>query len=247
MNFLRHTKALLLRVAKSLGCGVSRTTAFGKNPFLDIRKLATAVPRLGFDVGANEGQTARELRRIFPEAKIYCFEPYEAAFRTLQQELGGDPKICPERIAFGDHKGEGTLYENAKSVTNSLLPNAPEAHLSQPASYAIPTGQSTVAITTLDDFCGERTILHVDVLKIDSQGYDLRILQGARKYLAARRISFIVVEMLFAPLYAGQAHFHEIYGFLTGFGYQLVGLYAIHRSPAGVILWCDALFRCEPA
>lgn len=247
MNILRHTKTFLLRVARSLGCDVSRTTAFGKNPFVDIGQLATAVSRLGFDVGANEGQTACELRRIFPGAKIYCFEPYEAAFRTLQQKLGGDPNICLELIAFGDRKGEATLYENAESVTNSLLPNAPEADLSQPASYAIPKGQSTVSVTTLDDFCDERTIAHLDFLKIDSQGYDLRILQGARKNLAERRISFIVVEMLFAPLYSGQAHFHEIYGFLTGFGYQLVGLYAIQRSPAGAILWCDALFRCEPA
>lgn len=247
MNVLRHTKALLLRFARSLGCDVSRTTAFGKNAFVDIRELATTAPRLGFDVGANEGQTACELRRIFPEAKIYCFEPYEAAFRTLQQKLGGDSGICFEQIAFGDHKGEATLYENAESVTNSLLPNAPEAHVSQPASYAVPTGQSTVAITTLDDFCAERTVSHIDFLKIDSQGYDLRILQGASKHLAEHRISFILVEMLFTPLYSGQAHFHEIYGFLIGFGYQLVGLYAIHRSPAGDILWCDALFRCKPA
>lgn len=247
MNLPRHTKTFLRRAARSLGYDVSRTTAFGKDPFVDIRKLATAVPRLGFDVGANEGQTARELRRIFPEAKIHCFEPYEAAFRALRRELGGDPNICLEQLAFGDHKGEATLYINAESVTNSLLPNAPEAHASQPADYAIPTGQSTVAITTLDDFCGERAIPHLDFLKIDSQGYDLRILQGARKYLAEHRISFVVVEMLFAPLYAGQAHFHEVYGFLTGFGYQLVGLYAIQRSPAGAILWCDALFRCETA
>lgn len=240
-------KTFLLRLARSLGCDVSRTNAFGKNCFVDIRKLAPAVPRLGFDVGANEGQTAGELREIFPEARIYCFEPYEAAFRKLQQNLGGDPNISLERIAFGDHKGEATLYENAESVTNSLLPNAPEAHASQPADYAIPTGQSMVAITTVDDFCAERAITHLDFLKIDSQGYDLRILQGARKHLAERRISFIVVEMLFAPLYSGQAYFHEIYGFLTGSGYQLVGLYAIQRSPAGDILWCDALFRCQPA
>ena len=247
MNVLRPTKTFLRRAASWFGFDVSRTTAFGKNPFIDIRKLATAGPRLGFDVGANEGQTACELRRIFPEAKIYCFEPHRPAFRTLQQKLGGDPNICLEQVAFGDRKGEATLYENAESVTNSLLPNAPEAHASQPAAYAIPTGRSTVAITTLDDFCGERAISHLDFLKIDSQGYDLRILQGARRHLAERRISFVVVEMLFAPLYAGQAHFHEIYGFLTGFGYRLVGLYAIQRSPAGAILWCDALFRCEPA
>lgn len=247
MDFVRQTKTLLRRAARSFGFDVSRITSFGQDPFLDIRALATAAPRLGFDVGANEGQTACELRRIFPGAKIYCFEPYEAAFRTLQQKLGGDRNICLERIALGDHKGEAKLYENAESVTNSLLPNAPEAHASQPALYAIPTGQSTVAITTLDDFCGERAIPHLDFLKIDSQGYDLRILQGARELFVKRRISFIVVEMLFAALYAGQAHFHEIYGFLTGFGYQLVGLYAIHRSPAGAILWCDALFRCEQA
>jgi hypothetical protein len=70
MNFLRHTKALLLRVARSLGCDLSQTSPFSENPFVDLRKLAATVPRLGFDVGANEGQTACELRRVFPEARI---------------------------------------------------------------------------------------------------------------------------------------------------------------------------------
>jgi len=237
-------RALLRRFAQSLGWDVSRTSSFGKNAFIDIRQLATTPPRLGFDVGANEGQTAKELREIFPDAKIYCFEPYVAAFRALQEKLSGDPNIFLERIALGDRKGETTLYENAESVTNSLLPNAPEADLSQPASFATPTGQSTVSITTLDDFCAERSISRIDFLKVDSQGYDLRILQGARRHLTEHRVSFIVVEMLFAPLYSGQAHFHEIYEFLTGLGYQLVGLYAVQRSEAGVILWCDALFRC---
>jgi hypothetical protein len=133
-------KALLRRFVRSLGWDVSRTTAFGKDPFVDISKLATAVPRLGFDVGANEGQSARELRRLFSQAKLYYFEPDEAAFRALQQKLGGDPNLSFERTAFGDHKGEATLHENAESVTNSLLPNAPEAHPSQPESFAIPTG-----------------------------------------------------------------------------------------------------------
>jgi hypothetical protein len=68
-------KTLLRRFVRSLGWDVSRTTAFGKNPFDDIGKLAAAVPRLGFDLGANEGQTASELRLLFPEAKIYRFEP----------------------------------------------------------------------------------------------------------------------------------------------------------------------------
>ena len=55
MNFLR-------RVSRLLGFDVSSTTAFGKNPLVDIRRLAPTVPCLVFDVGANEGQTASELR-----------------------------------------------------------------------------------------------------------------------------------------------------------------------------------------
>jgi hypothetical protein len=116
-----------------------QTSPFSKNPFVDLRELATNVSRLGFHIGANEGQTACELRRVFPEARINCFESCEAAFRTLHQELSGDLRVCIERIAFGDHKGEATLYEIGESVTNSLLPNALEAHVFQPASYAVPT------------------------------------------------------------------------------------------------------------
>lgn len=245
MRLLEQTKQLLRTAFRSVGWDVSRATAFGKNPFVDIANLAAAPPRVAFDVGANEGQTADELRRLFPSATLFCFEPYAPAFQALQRRLGGDVHIHMEHLALGDRTGEATLYENTQSVTNSLLPNAPEAHASQPNSYARPTGESTVAISTIDHFCVERAISHIDLLKVDSQGYDLRILTGASRLLGDHRVDFIVTEMLFAPLYSGQANFHEIYHFLTGLSYRLVGLYAVQRSPAGVILWCDALFRCD--
>lgn len=244
MTALDQTKDLLRRVVRSSGWNLSRTSAFGNNAFIDVAAMSTPPPRVVFDVGANEGQTADELRQVYPDAKIYCFEPYLPAFQRLQQKFAGDVRISLEHLALGERTGEATLFENAQSVTNSLLPNAPDAALSQPDAYATPTGQSTIPITTVDEFCNKRAVETIDLLKIDSQGYDLRILQGARGKLSNHRVNFILTEMLFAPLYSGQAYFPEIYNFVTDLGYSMVGLYAVHRSPAGAILWCDALFRC---
>ena len=97
-------------------------------------------------------------------------------------------------------------------------------------------------ITTLDEFCAEHEINYIDLLKLDVQGYELKILAGAKHLLETKRITLLFTEVNFVPLYANQAYFHQVYQFLLGEGFQLVSFYNQTHREGPELNWADALF-----
>jgi hypothetical protein len=104
-----------------------------------------------------------------------------------------------------------------------------------------PTGTTPVQLETLDEFCGEHGFKQIDILKIDTQGYDLQVLKGATRLLAGRRVRAVVLEANFVPMYERQATFSELHELLSSHGYRLVDFYNQHRS-GGYTAWCDAIY-----
>lgn len=98
-----------------------------------------------------------------------------------------------------------------------------------------------VELRTLDAYCTEHRITHIDILKVDTQGFDLEVIKGARELLKLRRIRMIYMEITFSDMYKGLPRLDEIYGFLASQGFSLVSFYAFHyqHDRAG---WTDALF-----
>ena len=72
---------------------------------------------------------------------------------------------------------------------NSLLPNA-----RFPIRFGMQSSPITVKCTTIDLFCAERKIKKIDVLKIDTEGFDLEVLKGADAMLKRGVISFVYFE-----------------------------------------------------
>jgi len=77
-----------------------------------------------------------------------------------------------------------------------------------------------VSITTVDIFCLEVGISHIDILKMDVQGAEFSVLVGAKDMLANQRISLIYTELIMCPTYEGQHKLHEYLSFLDSFGYD---------------------------
>jgi FkbM family methyltransferase len=189
------------------------------------------------DCGANEGQTLDQMRPIFPRATFHAFEPYPPTFATLQKNWGNHPNISLHPLALSHENGSAEFFINEDSATNSLLSNAAAGN-----SHPAPQSSVTVDQKTLDTFTQEHQIKTIDLLKMDCQGYELQILKGASELLAAGRIHLIYSEVLFTPLYRGQAYFDELSAFLRGVDYHLLALYDGRRSPQGHLLWSNALF-----
>lgn len=208
-----------------------------------VRKLRTTGPiETVFDVGANRGQTIAWFRPLFPGATIYAFEPYPPAFRDLCVNTAGDSRVKAVALALGEHTGTATLFENSADSTNSLLKNAPLASEYTPAHMCIPKGSTEITIERLDTFCARENIERIDVLKIDAQGYEKKILEGAGDMLRPDRIRALFLELLFVDYYEGQAWGGELLEFLRARGYRLFGFAGVSFDETQGWRWSDAMF-----
>jgi FkbM family methyltransferase len=165
---------------------------FGFDPFVDIRRLADAwnyPVQMFFDVGANDGDTALTALKWFPEATVFSFEPHPSTFAALTARVGAHSNFRGINVALGAAAGKIELFEYDLSKVNSLIPNA---------QFAVRFGKDALRIpvhcTTLDIFCEEHLVDQIDVLKIDTEGFDLVVLQGCPTMLKKRAIKFIYVE-----------------------------------------------------
>jgi len=231
-------KRLIHSLLRSRGYDIIRANKVEPSALAEIRKIFNGCPpTILFDVGANEGQTAIGFSSAFPQAIIHSFEPFHDAFLQLQKLASRQPRIRPVKLALGDKIGSHEFCLNTTSVTNSLLPAEPEAR-----SMIDPRSTTEVQVSTIDEYCRETGIHSVDILKIDTQGYDLKVLQGSERLIAANQVAVVFAEVLFVPLYVGQAYFHHIYEHLAGRGFWLVGLYDVEVNVRKYASWANALF-----
>jgi FkbM family methyltransferase len=167
--------------------------AFGHNAFRDIRLLNEKwnfSVRTFFDVGANDGATSLKAVKQFPEAQIFAFEPHPETFIRLTDATRDYPAVAPVQKALGAEDGVQVMHTYESSLVNSLVPNA--RHTVRFGNKQL--SPITVKCTTIDLFCVERKIKQVDVLKIDTEGFDLEVLKGADTLLKRGAISFVYFE-----------------------------------------------------
>ena len=175
-------------------------------------------PQVIFDVGANVGFVTWQLTKTFKNANIFSLEPDPAAFQVLKARQGKNPRVRIFPIAASDRAGELAFVQRQTSCTSSLLG-------STKASEAAGEKVVKVKATTLDQFCTEQSLQHIDLLKIDTEGADLQVLRGAAGMLAHGSIDVVMAEALFMPTYEGQAMFDEIAGFLRHHGFCIFNVY----------------------
>jgi FkbM family methyltransferase len=116
----------------------------GQDIFFDIKRLARAWKypiKCFFDVGANDGASARAALAAFPEADILSFEPHSVTFARLRERVTG-PRFHAFNIALGDKTGEAEFFCYDDSKINSLVPDA---------RFAVRFGESgsTIKVTTV--------------------------------------------------------------------------------------------------
>lgn len=213
-------------------------TTFGVDPFRDMRELIPAdrTPVI-LDVGANTGQTIAKLHRSFGQSVIHSFEPSPEAFAELKSNAGALGGVILNNIALGSCSGEAQLFESAAGTPmNSLLRPRPEG-----LGGGTVTGTTPVPVSTVDEYCREHNIGHIDILKTDTQGYDLEVIKGAAKMIEARAVHLVYMEIIFSDMYQGLPRMDEIYGFLADRGFVLVSFYpfAYWGNKAS---WTDGLF-----
>ena len=196
---------------------------------------------LVLDVGANSGQYGRELRELGYRGRIVSFEPLAAAFGELQRSVRGDPAWETRNFALGDAPGRTEINVAANSYSSSLLGMLP-AHLAA-APHSRYVGREAIEVRTLDaifpSLARPEDRVH---LKIDTQGFEKRVLAGAGASLAS--IATLQMELSLVRLYEGESLLGEMLAHAAGLGFELVALEPGFSDPeSGRLLQVDALFQ----
>ena len=184
-----------------------------------VKLLANESIRI-FDVGANIGQSISHYRETFPDCSITSFEPNPKAFSILERDWASDPSITLNQIALTDFIGHTSFYAARIPEVSSLLePTDRMIELSSESKYD--HEKINVAAMTLDHYCQMHGIDNIDILKIDVQGSELCVLQGAEKLLQERKIALIYSEVIFAETYVNQTRFIDLVSYLNKFNYEI--------------------------
>ncbi|MDE3184141.1 MAG: FkbM family methyltransferase [Bacteroidota bacterium] len=204
-----------------------------KQQHLDIERILNKPDPVIFDIGANTGQTIKGFRAKFPESIIYAFEPGIETFNYLQQLYKHTGNVHLHNIAFGAEKSRLIFHDNEYNVMSSFLENGSKIHFGE----IIETRE--IELTTVDDFCMTHDIKKIDVLKIDTQGFDLEVLKGALNMLP--NVSIILTEITIYPLYKNLPELDEVLLFLREKGFKFANLYEANFRNE-VLAWADFMF-----
>jgi FkbM family methyltransferase len=205
------------------------------------RLLAHCNVDLVLDVGANSGHYATELRAHGYAGRIVSFEPLESAHAQLTAAAGGDSRwgVAP-RMALGDAEGKIDIHVAGNSLSSSILDMLPEHERAAPGSAFV--GSESVTLRRLDgvapDYLSDAKSV---LLKIDTQGYEDRVLKGAAGVLD--RVTAIQAELSLVPLYAGQPLFDEMREKIEALGFVLFAVFPgyVHER-TGQTLQIDGFF-----
>jgi FkbM family methyltransferase len=238
---------LLKKIALKRGYIVSQAQRLGLDLFQDISRLsaAWAIPiRTVFDVGANSGQTALELLAHLPAAHIFSFEPHPTTFAKLLATIGNVPNFTATNTALGATTGSLPMTVYDLDCVNTLRPGF------HPTGRFQATNSIEVPVTTLDLFCATHAIPAIDLLKIDTEGFDLMVLHGAANLLANGKVTFVYVEFNDLDITGDDSgsSLLAIDAYLRPFGYRFIATYNDYNNLEGRLFQSsNALFALPPA
>jgi FkbM family methyltransferase len=210
--------------------------------WLEKQLLARGV-EVVLDVGANRGQYGRLLRRVGFRGTIHSFEPVADNYGSLAARAGSDPRWVAHHVALGDAGGWLEMNVTAGDVfCSALAPSAACATLFGASSRVLRTER--VPVLRLDELLPRlvpRERWHAVHLKLDTQGYDLRVLRGLGDGLGA--LTSIQTELSLVPIYEQQPGYLEVLEFLRAAGFAPTGFFPVTRDPKTLrVIEYDAFF-----
>jgi FkbM family methyltransferase len=224
---LRRLRGSMRSVLNRVGWDVHR--------FVPDDSLATLIPWLGsrlgincvLDVGARYGEYRDYIRQYGYTGRIVSFEPVSSNFEVLERTGARDPQWHGYRCALGSASATASI--NVTRSTNFSSLHMPTA-LSQrmyPDSAVERTEQCEVR--RLDELFAD-AVFGIDdprvYLKLDTQGWDLEVVRGARACLP--RILALQCEMSVTCLYEGAPTYSAALAELTEAGFGLSAIFRVN-------------------
>ena len=192
------------------------------------------------DVGANNGQYGRNMLSMGWDKPLVSFEPLSSAYQKLVANSRPFPNWHVENVGLGATDGEATINIAGNSQSSSFRDILPTHTDAAPQSSYI--GTETVQMAKLDSVI-DRICQPNDrvFLKLDVQGFEKDVLQGATKSL--NRVVGLQAEMALKPLYDGETLYDEMVEHLGQLGYTMMTIAPVFADPrTGQVLQLEGIF-----
>jgi FkbM family methyltransferase len=166
----------------------------GENNFLkklaQIEKIQTI-----FDVGSNTDAYGYE---YFKKAQIYTFEPHPDTFQKFKKKWRSKTRVKGFNLAVSNKVGHSKLWDFADDAElKKTQPTSQLSTLYKPIMKYIHKQKAQafdVKTTTIDSFMKQQKIEQIDLLKIDAEGHEYQVLQGAKKAIKQKKIKIVQFE-----------------------------------------------------
>ena len=196
------------------------------------------------DVGANDGGFGTAVRGLAYTGRIISFEPLQAPYEALSRKAFADGNWVALQYAVGDSRGDIEINVSGNDgLSSSVLPIL-DTHVDvAPKSRYIGTQKATQV--RLDDMVSELggSGLRRAFLKVDVQGYEMAVLDGAAGLLRDGVIIGLQLELSLVPLYEGAMTYREGLDWADSLGMTLMGLDPVFADPdSGQLLQADVVF-----
>lgn len=204
----------------------------GREPFFALLKQFGFAPKHILDIGANHGLWTREAIGYFPDARYTLVEPQDYLKADIQDLIGQGRKIQWINAGAGDHSGtmSFTIARRDDSSTFALTAEQARADGLQQTEIPMKTVNEIAALAGGD---------LPDLVKIDAEGLDLKVLAGASDLLG--KTDVFLIEGMVCASYENSSV--EVIAFMARAGYRLVDITDLNRSPKHGVLWaCEWAF-----
>lgn len=201
-----------------------------------------------FDVGANRGQSINFFKKIYPTSIIHAFEPVKVEYQKLTHNYKSK-SIFLNNCGVGDSNKLLEFFTTKGTAHSSFLkvtPNTPwlkkRARYWNTINRKFTISSKKVKMVTLDKYCLVKKIKFIDILKIDVEGFEDRVLRGAKTLLNNNRIKLIIIEIKMDNTHGKPNSFYDIEKYLAKNNFRL---YALEVLGNGFISRLNDNFGCD--
>ena len=199
--------------------------------FLKNFKIKTA-----FDVGAHKGEFLKLIKKLKNIEKIYSFEPQKKIYQKLNI-FSIENKIFCFNFALGNNNEIRNLKINKKTSTSTFsdinnlsLWYKIKSFILRGSLESSFIDEEKVNVMKLDDFCDDYKISNIDLLKIDTEGHEKQVLEGALNLIKEKKIKYILLEFHLSNMYSNYS-VNDLENFLDNCNFKLLKKYKFPFIP----------------
>ena len=244
-------KKLVKKTINKLGFDLKRYNPQHKQFYFDdLLKDKISNNPIIFDVGGNKGQSIEKYLKMFEKPIIHSFEPIKTEFDYMCSKFKNNKNIFLNNFALGDKIEEKEFNVTAKTGNSSFnkinlgtdwLKLKSKKYNTSEEGYV--TSVQKVNVIKLDDYCKDKNINVIDLVKIDTQGYEDKVLEGSLNSIKQNKIKAIVTEIMFDNVYDKYFSFSDLEKYIIPHNFRMVGIDLINNSLfSGLLFFADVYY-----